>query len=176
MEEVEPLVEPSEPLVEPSESVVIKRRGRPKGSLNKKNIEKMKADALIEDGPEEVELPPALPSMTLDVDFNSDEILGEKPQAVPRNATKQRRPKAPKARPPPSESESLAESPPQPPKLKRERTLRSRGSAPTTKHVQPEPQPLNPPTYLEVLTRDLKEARANQYADKVAQYDNLFQW
>ena len=68
-----------EPIVEPSEPVIIKKRGRPKGSLNKKTIAKMREDVLPEIAPEpELE---ALPTMVLDVDFTSDEILGEKPQA-----------------------------------------------------------------------------------------------
>ena len=42
---------------EPSEPVVIKKRGRPKGSLNKKTIEKMRAER--EPSPAEVnEMPP----------------------------------------------------------------------------------------------------------------------
>ena len=40
MDEVPVVPEPSEPVVpEPSEPVVIKKRGRPKGSLNRKTIE-----------------------------------------------------------------------------------------------------------------------------------------
>ena len=49
----EPVVEPIvEPIVEPSELVILKRKGRPKGSLNKKTIAKMREDVLPEDGPE----------------------------------------------------------------------------------------------------------------------------
>ena len=148
-----PDVPESERLVEPGEAVVIKKRGRPKGSLNKKTIEKRGPDA-----------------HSLDVDFTSDEVLGEP------TLEKKKRPKAaPKVRESPPPSESSDESPPpeeakpprrmQPPKLKRERAKRVA-----------EPEPLNPPSYLEVLTRGLKEAKAKQYAEKVPEYDRFFQW
>ena len=61
--------------------------------------------------------------------------------------------------------------PPQPPKRKGQR-IKARSDA-----YREEPHPIvNPPSYLEVLKRGLKEARAKQYADKVAQYDKFFQW
>ena len=75
--------------------------------------------------------------------------------------------------PPPSESEEDEPPPPPPPKLKRERTTRRVQPADEVRAKQP---PLNPPSYLEVLQRGLKEARAKQYAEKVAQYDKFFQW
>ena len=70
--------------------------------------------------------------------------------------------------PPPSESEEDEPPPPPPPKLKRERT--------TNRKPRVEPEPLTPPSYLEILTQGLKEQRAKQYAEKVAQYDRFFQW
>ena len=172
MDEAE--AEASEPveLVEPSEPVVIKKRGRPKGSLNKKTIAKMREDVLPEDGPEDT-----LPPMVLDIDFTSDEILGEKPRATPK-----RKPKAaPKARDPPTEPPSEDRAPPPPPlpqqvlghpprNKKRPPRVRTRSDT-----YREEPA-VYPASYLEVLTRGLKEARAKQYAEKVAQYDNFFQW
>ena len=158
---VEPIVEP---IVEPSEPVVIKKRGRPKGSLNKKTIAKMREDVLPEDGPED-----NLPPMVLDIDFTSDETLGEKPRA-----TAKRKPKAaPKARDPPTQPPSEEDSPPPPPpprNKKRPPRVRTRSDT-----YREEPV-VYPASYLEVLTRGLKEARAKQYAEKVAQYDNFFQW
>ena len=151
MEESEVPAEPvpEVPVVpEPTEPVVIKKRGRPKGSLNRKTIEKIK----------EGEPSPAPPALTLDVDFTSEEILGETPPAPKRKATK------PKPAPPSSSSEE--EQPPPPPKLKRERTT----------NRKPRVESLNPPSYLEILTRGIKEQRAKQHADKIAQYDNFFQW
>ena len=112
--------EASEPveLVEPSEPVVIKKRGRPKGSLNKKTIEKMRQDVLPEEGTESSILEreeDTLPPMVLDIDFTSDETLGEKPRA-----TAKRKPKAPpKARDPPTEPPSEDDSPPPPPITKK---------------------------------------------------------
>ncbi len=172
MDEAE--AEASEPveLVEPSEPVVIQKRGRPKGSLNKKTIEKMRQDVLPEEGTESSILEreeDTLPPMVLDVDFTSDEILGEKPRATPK-----RKPKAaPKARDPPTQPPSEEDSPPPTPpsrNKKRPPRVRTRCDA-----YRAEPIP-DPPSYLEVLTRGLKEARAKQYAEKVAQYDNFFQW
>ena len=137
---------------EPIEPVVIKKRGRPKGSLNKKTLDKRKG------APEPA--PASPPALTLDVDFTSEEVLGD-----PAPKRKAKRPKPPT--PPPS-SESEEEPPPPPSRLKRQRTRRAPRS---------EPQPLlNPPSYLEVLQRGLKEARAKQHAEKVAQYDRFFQW
>ena len=75
MDEAEPPSVPEVPEVpeEPSEAVVIKKRGRPKGSLNKKTIEKMIAVAR-EPSPAwsgaPNEMPPP-PELTLDVDFTS---------------------------------------------------------------------------------------------------------
>ena len=59
MDEAEPPSVPEVPEVpeEPSEPVVIKKCGRPKGSLNKKTIEKMRAER--EPSPAEMnEMPP----------------------------------------------------------------------------------------------------------------------
>ncbi len=163
--------EPNE--VEPSEPVILKRRGRPKGSLNKKTIEKMRQDVLPEDGPETILLEreeDTLPPMVLDVDFTSDEILGEKPRATPK-----RNPKAaPKARDPPTEppSEEDDSPPPPPPPITKKRPPHVKTRSDTYRA----PEPVYPASYLEVLTRGLKEAKAKQYAEKVAQYDRFFRW
>ena len=72
--------------IEPSEPVLLKKRGRPKGSLNKKTIQKMTRG---EEDSGDVEpiclsepdnnLERAAPdSMILDVEFTSDKIFGEK--------------------------------------------------------------------------------------------------
>ena len=39
--------------VEPTEPVILKKRGRPKGSLNKKTIQKMRQDVLPDTPPRE---------------------------------------------------------------------------------------------------------------------------
>ena len=168
-------VEASEPVFEPSEPVLLKKRGRPKGSLNKKTIAKMRDAVLPEIAPD----PEALPPMVLDVDFTSDEILGENKPVI-------RKPRAaPKTRDPPTEPPSEEDSPPPTPlprNKKRPPCVRTRsdayrasfGGAPPPQ--EPAPVTVDPPSYLEVLTRGLKEARAKQYAEKVAQYDRFFQW
>ena len=93
-----------------SEPVVIKKRGRPKGSLNKKTIEKITVEK--ESSPVEP------PNLVLDVDFTSDEVLGY--TDTPR--TPKRKPKKPKVPPPPIESEEdESPPPPPPPKPKREK-------------------------------------------------------
>ena len=145
---------PEEMAQEPSEPVAIKKRGRPKGSLNKKTVEKMK---------EQEPLPQDPKNLVLDVEFTSDEILGADITPTPR--APKRKPKTKqKVPPPPPESEEDESPPPPRSKIKRERKPRV------------EPEPVNPPSYLEILTRGLKEQRAKQYAEKVAQYDRFFQW
>ncbi len=159
--------EASEP-VEPSEPVMLKKRGRPKGSLNKKTIAKMREDVLPEIAPEPLE---ELPPMVLDVDFTSDEILGE--TIIPKSVKRKTR-AAPKRRDPPTEPPSEEDSPPPTPSTrKRPPRVKTRSD---TYREEPIPETVNPPSYLEVLTRGLKEARAKQYAEKVAQYDKFFQW
>ncbi len=162
--------EASEP-VEPSEPVILKKRGRPKGSLNKKTIAKMRDAVLPDIPPEPLE---ELPPMVLDVDFTSDEILGE--TIIPKSV--KRKPKAaPKRRDPPTEPPSEEDSPPPTP-TKRKRPPRVKTlSRESDKHREdPIPETVNPPSYLDIITRGLKEAKAKQYAEKVAQYDRFFQW
>ncbi len=155
---------------EPVEPVILKKRGRPKGSLNKKTIAKMR-DAVLPDIPEPLE---ELPTMVLDVDFTSDEILGE--TIIPKSA--KRKPKAaPKRRDPPTEppSDSCIEDSPPPTPTTRKRPPRVKTLPRESDKYREEPIP-DPPSYLEILTRGLKEAKAKQYAEKVAQYDKSFQW
>ncbi len=168
VEQSVPEVEPNEPSdpVEPNEAVVIKKRGRPPGSLNRKTIEKMRQDVLPEDAPED----PGISPMILDVEFTSDEILGEKPRATPKRKPKKAPPKRDPPTEPPSEDESPPPPPPPPPKKKKRqsRVNTHLEKRPVTEHAS---MALNPPTYLEVLTRGLKEQRAKQHAEKIAQYD-----
>ena len=161
--------EASEP-VEPSEPVILKKRGRPKGSLNKKTIAKMR-DAVLPDIPEPLE---ELPTMVLDVDFTSDEILGE--TIIPKSVKRKPR-AAPKTRDPPTEPPSEEDSPPPTPTTrKRPPRVKTLPRESDKYREDPIPETVNPPSYLEILTRGLKEAKAKQYAEKVAQYDNFFQW
>ena len=147
------------------ESAPVKRgRGRPKGSLNKKTLARK----------EEAEVP-----FTLDVDFESNEILGEpqpEPEPVPEpepepvpEPPKLKRAASRKAPPPPPVSPDESEEEPPPPKPKRVRRTPKPAAAP-----QPPPVVQPPPTYLEVLTRGLRAAQATQKAQKVARYDAFF--
>ncbi len=158
-------------------------RGRPKGSLNKATIARMQAEAASS----AVEgFDPA--SLVLDVDFNSDEIMGA---AEPLEAC----------------VEALSESEAEPaPRLKRAtsgqsvRIKRARVRRPATRSASPKARSprrrraasttsashtdsaAKPsvaespyvPTYLEVLKRGLEMAKAAQKAERVARYDNFF--
>ena len=149
-------------------------RGRPKGSLNKKTLNKKTLASVAE---EEADVPVPF---TLDVDFESNEILGESesitepaepeepgsPPPAPRlKRAASRKPR----RPSPDESE---EDPPSP---KRKRAVRAQPE-PVPEATVPQPPPVvqPPPTYLEVLTRGLRAAQATQKAEKVARYDAFF--
>ena len=148
------------------ESAPVKRaRGRPKGSLNKKTIARN----------EEEPVP-----FALDVDFESNEIMGEsepipEPEeleelASPPPPPKLKRTVSRKTRipdPPPVPAAESEEEPP-PPRPKRVRRTPKPAAAPQPPVVQP------PPTYLEVLTRGLRAAQATQKAEKVARYDAFF--
>ena len=145
-------------------------RGRPKGSLNKKTLARV--------AEEEADVPVPF---TLDVDFESNEILGES-EPIPEPAE----PEEPASPPPPPKLKrtvsrkprppSPEESEDEPPPPKRKRAVRARprrepvpeASVPPPVVVQP------PPTYLEVLTRGLRAAQATQKADRVARYDAFF--
>ena len=157
--------------MEDIESAPVKRaRGRPKGSLNKKTLARV--------AEEEADVPVPF---TLDVDFESNEILGEsepisepaepeEPASPPPPPKLKRRVsrKAPPA-PPVSAEESEDEIPP--PKPKKVRRTPKPAAAPQPR-ARPEASP--PPTYLEVLTRGLRAAQATQKAEKVARYDAFF--
>ena len=141
------------------EAPVKKGRGRPKGSLNKKNLQRTQE----QDEQEEIPVP-----FTLDVDFESNEILGadeEEPPSPPPPKPKRRASRKAPPPPPESEEDELEEPPPPKPKPKRAAAKRS-----TAKIHEPTPMILQL-TYLEVLTRGLKAAQATQKAQKVARYD-----
>ena len=77
--EVEPIEpEPEPEPVAPSEPVLLKKRGRPKGALNKKTVAKNRQDVLPESSlhperetPDTPEIEAHPESMVLDVDFTS---------------------------------------------------------------------------------------------------------
>ena len=150
------------------DEVPVKRgRGRPKGSLNKKTLARV--------AEEEADVPVPF---TLDVDFESNEILGEsepitepeEPEelASPPPPPKLKRTVTRKTPPAPPVSAEESEDEPPPPKPKRVRRTPKPAAAPQPPVVQP------PPTYLEVLTRGLRAAQATQKQAKVARYDAFF--
>ena len=152
-------------------------RGRPKGSLNKKTIARV--------AEEEADVPVPF---TLDVDFESNEILGEsEPITEPEEPEELASPPPPppklkrtvSRKTPPAPPVSAEESEDEPPPPKRKRAVRMRAQPrrePVPEATVPPPvvrqQP--PPTYLEVLTRGLRAAQATQKAQKVARYDAFF--
>ena len=149
-------------------------RGRPKGSLNKKTLARVAEEA-------DVPVP-----FTLDVDFESNEILGEsepinepeEPEepASPPPPPKLKRRVSRKAPPAPPVSEESEDEPPPPPKRKRAVRMQAQPRrAPAPEVAAPQPPVVQPPpTYLEVLTRGLRAAQATQKAERVARYDAFF--
>ena len=151
-------------------------RGRPKGSLNKKTLARV--------AEEEADVPVPF---TLDVDFESNEILGEsEPITEPEEPEELASPPPPPKlkrtvtrKTPPAPPVSAEESEDEPPPPKRKRAVRMRAQPrrePVPEATVPQPPPVvqPPPTYLEVLTRGLRAAQATQKAEKVARYDAFF--
>ncbi len=144
-------------------------RGRPKGSLNKKTLVRR----------EEADVPVPF---TLDVDFESNEVLGEsepitepeEPASPPPPPPKLKRAASKRKPPPPPGSPEESEEEPPPPK--RERRAKPKPAEPRGGAAVPQPPPVvqPPPTYLEVLTMGLRAAQATQKAQKVARYDAFF--
>ena len=137
-------------------------RGRPKGSLNKRTLEKQAAlreattlDVSFEEEPEQVEEP----EKAEDVEEVAEEEVAEEPEVEPEPVVeeppkKQRKPRKPK---PPEE----APEPPPPPSPKKRRPKAA-------------PLPPEPLTYLEVLKRGMAAAKANQRAERLNRYDSYF--
>ena len=141
-------------------------RGRPKGSLNKKTLEKQAAlkeattlDVSFEkeEEPEQVEEP----EKAEEVEEVAEEPVVEEPEVEPEPVVeeppkKQRKPRKPK---PPEE----APEPPPPPSPKKRKPR-----APP-REVSPEPL-----SYLEVLKRGMAAAKATQRAERLNRYDSYF--
>ena len=137
-------------------------RGRPKGSLNKRTLEKQAAlreattlDVSFEEEPEQVEEPEEV------AEEEVEEVAEPEPEAEPEPVVeeppkKQRKPRKPK---PPEE----APEPPPPPSPKKRKPR-----APP-REVSPEPL-----SYLEVLKRGMAAAKATQRAERLNRYDSYF--
>ena len=134
-------------MAESGEAPVKRGRGRPKGSLNRKTIERL-ANSPQRSGAEQVSVPPAF---ALDVDFESNEILGEE-AAAPQQSVEEETPT---------------------PKPKRVRSVRIAAPAqpPATVAL---PSYDDPPNYLELLRQGMSAAKAHQKAERVARYDAFF--
>ncbi len=151
-------------------------RGRPKGSLNKATIARLQAEAASS----AVEgFDPS--TLVLDVDFNSDEIMGAAEAAEPPRVAQV------------AEAEVLSEpEPPPAPRLKRALSVTTKRASvrrAAVRSASPEEVPRrrrvgkpssvadaesHVPNYLEVLKRGLEMANAAHKADRVARYDNFF--
>ena len=166
--------------VEREPEVPKRGRGRPKGSLNRKTLERLTREAEEREAPEaEEEGLAEAARAALDVDFESEEVLGapseeetasdahavapklkrERSATAPRSAEGPRR--GPRARPMSATAPRSAVSRREAPKESR---AASRSAAPIT----------TPPNYLDILKQGLDAARTRHKAEKVARYDAFF--
>ena len=151
-------------MAESGEAPVKRGRGRPKGSLNRKTIERL-ANSPQRSGAEQVSVPSAalLPreALALDVDFESNEILGEEAAAPQQSGGVDERVALGQPR--------CQETPLPTPKPKRVRSVR----IPTAARRSPA-KSSEPPNYLDVLKQGLVAAKAQHKAERVARYDAFF--
>ena len=123
-----------------------RRRGRPKGSLNKATIARMSEAEAPEEVPEEA-VPEEAP----------EEAVPEPVLEVPE----------PKRRP-----RKVAEPPPEPPVLSTKRRARKITMASTPPST---PEPLTSGTFLEQLNKGLRSARELEATKRNAHYESFFQ-
>ena len=128
-------------------------RGRPKGSLNKKTLERMSAQA------REAEVPEVLEEASEEA---SEETPEETPEEVPEEVPE------PPPRPKRKAAAKRAPEVPAPPAAK-----------PRAKRAPPAPRapPVAPPkprSYLEVLKAGLDDARRRQKQERATRYDSYF--
>ena len=142
-------------------------RGRPKGSLNKRTLEKQAAlreattlDVSFEEKKEDEEEPEQVEEPEKAEEEVAEEEVAEEPEVEPEPEPeppkKQRKPR--KAKPP----EEAPEPPPPPSPKKRKPRAPPR-------EVSPEPL-----SYLEVLKRGMAAAKATQRAERLNRYDSYF--
>ena len=168
-------------MAESGEAPVKRGRGRPKGSLNRKTIERLASEAPQRSGDvaEQVSVPP------LDVDFESNEILGEEAAAPQQSGGVDERvalgqlgssaaERSARCQEGVDERVALGqprcqETPLPTPKPKRVRSVR----IPTAARRSPA-KSSEPPNYLDVLKQGLVAAKAQHKAERVARYDAFF--
>ncbi len=128
-----------------------KRRGRPKGSLNKATIARMsEPEAPEEPEPEpEPEIPP-----DFNVEFHPPEPEPPEPPQPP--------PKKAKTKQPPEPSSPVLST-------KRARKITMASTPPST------PEPLTSDTFLEQLNKGLRSARELEATKRNAHYESFFQ-
>ena len=122
--------------------------------MNRKTIERLASEAPQRSGDvaEQVSVPP---SFALDVDFESNEILGEE-AAAPQQG-------------------GVEETPTPKPELRARRRVRSvRIAAPAQPPATVVLPSYDAPNYLELLRQGLSAAKAQQKAERVARYDAYF--
>ena len=129
-----------------------RKRGRPKGSLNKATIARMsEAEAPEEPEPEpELEIPP-----DFNVEFHPPEPEPPEPPQPP--------PKKAKTKQPPEPSSPVLST------KRRARKVTMASAPPST------PEPLTSDTFLEHLTKGLRSARELEATKRNAHYESFFQ-
>ena len=135
-----------------------RKRGRPKGSLNKATIARMSEPEAPEE-PEPEPEPEIPPDFRLNVEFDPSEPEPPEPlQPPPKNAKTKQAPEPP--------------IPPEPPVLSTKRRARkiTMASAPPST-----PEPLTSDTFLEHLTKGLRSARELEASKRNAHYESFFQ-
>ena len=147
-------------MAESGEAPVKRGRGRPKGSLNRKTIERLASEAPQRSGAEQASVP-----FALDVDFESNEILGEEAAAPQQSVEGGVDERVALGQP------RCQETPLPTPKPKRVRSVRI--TAPTAARRSPA-KSSEPPNYLDVLKQGLVAAKAQHKAERVARYDAFF--
>ena len=162
--EPQPVTEAQSDIPAPEQPAPKRRQGRPPGSKNKSTL--MREAAL------RAETPEALPPMTLDVEFTSDQILGEKKRAPKRKA------KPPKVKPPEPSSESSDAStvePVAPPPSNVGSPENTSRDAPRAVRMS-KPSIMLPPklTYLEALTHGINDLAQERSRARSAKYASFF--
>ncbi len=131
-----------------------KRRGRPKGSLNRATIARM-AEAEAPEEPEPEPEPETPPDFRLNVEFHPPEPEPPEPP-----------------QPPPKKAKTKQTPEPSSPVLSTKRRARkvTMASAPPST-----PEPLTSGTFLEHLTKGLRSARELEASKRNAHYESFFQ-
>jgi len=157
----QPVTEAQSDIPSPEQPAPKRRQGRPPGSKNKSTL--MREAAL------RAETPEALPPMTLDVEFTSDQILGEKKRA-PKRKTRPRKVKPPE---PSSESSDASTVEPVAPLGQPEQNT-SRDTPRAVRMSKPSIMLPAKMTYLEALTHGINDIVQERSRARSAKYAAFF--